>query len=292
MLASNPPKPISFNARVVAGQTSIHSRRHEEIYREQGMDGWILNFTESGKGAINRKAKPFEVQRGDILLFPPSVPHDYGAARPGNEWTHAWVYFFPRSGWQELMLFPESHDGVLRLRIEDEALQERMAANFDELIRTTRSSLRQKDAMTMNLLEAMLLWADNANPIWTEKRIDPRIHSAINYIAREFQHPLNLQQIAHHSALSVSRLAHLFREQMGVTPMEYLEEQRIGQARELLLMSDQPITWVAAEVGFEDPLYFSRVFRRRTGKSPRQWRGAARLEIGGLGGAPARPKRT
>jgi len=288
MVSSAPPKLVSFNSRVVAGQTEIHSRRHEEIYRLDGMDGWILNYTEFGAGTINRRTQPFDAGVGTLLLFPPSICHDYGAARPSNEWTHDWVYFFPRAGWLELMLFPESHAGVRSLNIEDAAVQKRIVVSFNELIRVTRSSLRQKDAITMNLLESILLWADSVNPVWTQQRVDSRVQETMRYIAHEYQRPLTLQDLARHTALSISRLAHLFREQLGMTPMEYVEEQRIGQARELLLMNDQPIAWVATEVGFEDPLYFSRVFRRRTGRSPREWRSTARHEIGGLGKAPKR----
>ena len=74
------------------------------------------------------------------------------------------------------------------------------------------------------------------------------------------------------AGLSVSRLSHLFHAQVGVTPMQYLERLRIQHARELLLMSGRSVSEVAYAVGFENPLYFSRVFRRHAATSPRAFR--------------------
>ncbi len=67
-------------------------------------------------------------------------------------------------------------------------------------------------------------------------------------------------------------LSHLFRRELGETVGGYLARCRIERARELLAHSNAPIAAVAAGVGFTDPRYFSRFFRRATGMSPREYR--------------------
>ena len=72
--------------------------------------------------------------------------------------------------------------------------------------------------------------------------------------------------------LSPSRFTHLFSEQLGSSPLAYLEQVRINAAREQLLLTGRPVAEVAASVGYGDPVWFARCFRRRVGLSPRAFR--------------------
>jgi two-component system response regulator YesN len=60
-----------------------------------------------------------------------------------------------------------------------------------------------------------------------------------------------------------------------VTFVDYLTSYRLSQAKRLLANPDMPVTDVAAAVGFDDPSYFTRVFRREEGLSPSEYRAAA-----------------
>jgi len=71
-----------------------------------------------------------------------------------------------------------------------------------------------------------------------------------------------------------SCLYRAFQSEFGCSPGDYLTRYRIQRARELLRHSALPIGAVAASVGFQDPLYYSRAFRRETGESPSAWRSA------------------
>jgi len=82
---------------------------------------------------------------------------------------------------------------------------------------------------------------------------------------------LTLENLAAAVHLSPSRLSHLFRVQVGMPPLQFLDRQRADRARLLLMHSSEPIGAIAAEFGF-DPLYFSRWFKRHTGVSPRAYR--------------------
>jgi len=67
-------------------------------------------------------------------------------------------------------------------------------------------------------------------------------------------------------------LSRIFKEDMGISPWDYLHRFRVQKARELLLLTDAPITSIAAEVGYEDVGYFARAFRAISGVSPRNYR--------------------
>jgi two-component system response regulator YesN len=99
-----------------------------------------------------------------------------------------------------------------------------------------------------------------------------QIRPAIDYIDAHHDQPITLAEIARASHLSVSRLAHLFKEQMGVTPIDYVTAARIERAKGLLLGTDQSCTEVCFQAGYNNPSYFTRTFKLFVGMTPRQFR--------------------
>ena len=89
---------------------------------------------------------------------------------------------------------------------------------------------------------------------------------------QHFTQPISLPELAKVCHLSSSRLSHLFREQLDMTPLEFLEVERLERAKKLLELSTLTIQAVAAEVGFNSPFYFSRRFNRYMGLSPSAFR--------------------
>ena len=99
-----------------------------------------------------------------------------------------------------------------------------------------------------------------------------QIRPAINYIDANYDKPMTLAEIARASHLSVSRLAHLFKEQMGITMIEYITSVRIERAKALLLGTDRNCTEICFEVGYNHQSYFTRTFKALVGMTPRQFR--------------------
>lgn len=99
-----------------------------------------------------------------------------------------------------------------------------------------------------------------------------QLRPAIGYIDAHYDQPVTLAEIAKASHLSVSRLAHLFKEQMGVTPIDYVTGVRIERAKALLLGTDRSCTEIAFQAGYGNPSYFTRTFKLFVGMTPRQFR--------------------
>jgi len=90
------------------------------------------------------------------------------------------------------------------------------------------------------------------------------------------QQPISTRELAHEMGLSVRTLNRRFRQATGMTPLQYLTEQRIDEARQLLLHTNLAITDIALRVGMRDASNFARMFRQSTGVSPRKFRHAVR----------------
>jgi two-component system response regulator YesN len=99
-----------------------------------------------------------------------------------------------------------------------------------------------------------------------------QIRPAINYIDANYDKPIGLADVARASYMSVSRLAHIFKEQMGITLIDYLTSVRIERAKQLLLATTQNCTEICFQVGYNNQSYFTRTFKRLVGATPRQFR--------------------
>lgn len=100
------------------------------------------------------------------------------------------------------------------------------------------------------------------------------VNRVIAYINDHYREPLDRKALADHVSLSHSHLSLLFKTYTGWSPVRYVIKIRMDRAKELLRDSRKSVADIAGEVGYADPLYFSRVFAKETGLSPRDFRKA------------------
>jgi two-component system response regulator YesN len=99
-----------------------------------------------------------------------------------------------------------------------------------------------------------------------------QITPAINFIDANYDKSVTLAEIAKASHLSGSRLAHIFKEQMGITIIDYLTGVRIERAKQLLLATEQSCTEICFQIGYNNQSYFTRTFKDIVGMPPRKFR--------------------
>ncbi len=98
------------------------------------------------------------------------------------------------------------------------------------------------------------------------------LRQMIGYLQTHYAQPIRLEDIAAAGAVCRSKCCRLFQDKLGATPISYLNRYRMEKARELLLSSRLPVTQIAHQCGFDSPSYFSELFRRTYGESPRSIR--------------------
>ena len=104
----------------------------------------------------------------------------------------------------------------------------------------------------------------------------PALRKALAMAESGLRSPLSVEELARKAERSKSGITELFRRHCGTSPIQWLNRRRIERARELLATSALPVGEIGAEVGIEDPFYFSRLFKKMTGQSPLTYRKQAR----------------
>lgn len=100
---------------------------------------------------------------------------------------------------------------------------------------------------------------------------DSLVEKAVSYIKADLTQDLCLEQVADYVSLSPIHFHNRFKTAMGITLREYVEQQRIKKAIDLLMTTDWSLTQIAFESGFSSQSYFSFVFKRKMGLTPREY---------------------
>ena len=95
---------------------------------------------------------------------------------------------------------------------------------------------------------------------------------AVTYITAHYMEKLTLRDLASRLFVSDSYLSKLFRQEMDISFNDYLNKTRIEHSIDLMQQTDLPLLEIAGMVGFDDQSYFTKVFKRTTGKTPRQYK--------------------
>jgi transcriptional regulator GlxA family with amidase domain len=106
----------------------------------------------------------------------------------------------------------------------------------------------------------------------TSKRVDQRVEKVLQVMRDDLSAELSLAGLAHSVNLSVWRLSHIFRSEVGMSPIQYLRILRIEKARHLLETSFLSVKEITHLVGLKDESHFVRDFKKAYGMSPTPYR--------------------
>lgn len=242
--------------------------------RQGGTDDWLLIMTLKGKGRFAGKGGDLVVEAPQLVLIAPGATHDYGIHRQAQEWEILWVHFHPARDWFELLDWPEESPGLHELLPADPAP---VMAVFFEVIRLSMDNGPYRRHFAMNALEKLLLTCASQRTS-AARPLDDRIRRAVGLIHQDLSRPLSADDLASHVGLSPSRFTHLFRQELGLPPRQYILQQKILRSQRLLEKTSLGVAEIACAVGM-DPAALSQRFRSEIGQAPRDYRIEARRSL-------------
>ncbi|GAA4491427.1 AraC family transcriptional regulator [Microbacterium panaciterrae] len=232
-------------------------------------------FCVRGDGWVESRGRRQVIGAGEAVIIPAGTPHAYGADL-SDPWTIWWLHADGFDIAEFLrVLHPEAKDGLAQIRIRDVLAMVTLFENSLAAMERdeTLASLYLASGATWQLL-CQLTASQLQGPL---ARAD-RIRAAQDYLRTNLSRPVRPHELARAVNLSSSHFASLFRQATGTNVLDYVRGLRMARARELLLTTNDSVSLIASTVGYSDPFYFAREFRRVNGTPPTEFRKRAHQE--------------
>lgn len=231
-------------------------------------DFYLIHFVMEGRGFYTLNGKKHPVQKGQAFLIYPSMPIDY-QSDPEYPWEFCWVGFNGNDA-RILMNATEFTPQNPVITLKD---PEHMQDLLFQIYNCRGHHPHEFITMTSKLYELiafLIKEAGDSLPAQPRSGLE-HVQKACNYIASHYQEPISVNDIANYTGICRSRLYRIFENHLSLSPSQYLTEFRIREACNLMNHTRLSVKEVAYATGFNDPLYFSTVFKKMLGKSPKEY---------------------
>lgn len=234
-------------------------------------DHYLIHYVSHGKGFFQAGEKVYPLTRGQGFLICPHVVTYYRADFE-EPWDYSWVGFHGLKAEAYLKSAGLDADNPIFTYDKDDYIKN----CFVEMMSTNKLQ-KGREIRLLGLLYLFLSQLIEANgrdrfADTQTNRKENYIRKAIEYIEMNFSRRISISDIAHHVGLDRSYLGSIFREQLGTSLQEYLVNFRMDKACELMKYEQLSIGDISRSVGYEDPLLFSKMFRKAKALPPREYR--------------------
>ncbi|MFA7345372.1 MAG: AraC family transcriptional regulator [Terrimicrobiaceae bacterium] len=249
---------------------SFPSARGHHVVRENWGDDLILIVCTGGKGFCEMAGRHLEIIPGTGFLIPGRQPHSYGAD-PEQPWSISWLQL--RGG------DCGSITGLLGVSVEEPRFHLPQTALFQDEFEQALDALQNAQAAPQfifacaHLRRLMSQVALQRQPVNRRSRTaEENVAASPAWMRKHLSEPNSLERLARAAMLSPSHYSSLFRKRFGCSPVEFWIRLKIEEACRWLDQTALPISAIAGKVGYEDVYYFSRLFKKITGRSPARHR--------------------
>lgn len=263
-------KDLSVPLRINnCGYYRVHTSPVIKTEHPEGRNDYQLLYIAHGKGHFFLNGKETIVTKGNMILFRPGEPQVYYYYSIDKTEVY-WVHFTGSEVEKYLDHYNLPHDQNVFFTgtspdyqwLYNQLIQELQLkrANYEELLRIL---LRHILLMINRFMKE-----DN----FSGSEILNEIERATHYFNENYNKEISIEQYAVEHLMSKNWFISSFKKIMKVTPMQYILQLRLSTAKNLLETSNKNITEIADAIGYDNPLYFSRLFTKYIGVSPKEYR--------------------
>ena len=243
-----------------------HARYHY-CQRSAGAPEHILIFCVDGEGWVEVDGVNRPIYTNQAFFLPQHVPHVYGSSVHAP-WSIHWTHFVGTESGVYVNQVPEDDHRLL----VDEACRVRL----EHLFQQCYEGLREGFVLNRLIHAAKILHHLFGELFYNNLAFSPHqrtnrfrsIEPTLHFLRQHIDQPLTLTEMANHAGLSKPHFSRIFKNQTGYAPMDYFIHLKLQKASSLLILTEMTVREIAWMVGYGDPYYFSRLFKKVVGVSP------------------------
>lgn len=229
---------------------------------------YSIEYVYSGEGVIQEKDKIYKVSAGDFFILHPNCYHHY-YANPKNPWKKIFLTLNDGNSFPTTLLKLYKIENITVFHTLNTPL------NLEKIFRRLRSG----DAVKASELETYVfeLFAELAYHSNAAAKVSSTAEIAKNYIDKCLNTQITISKLSEYVGLSPSYLCRVFKNNYGLSPSAYIQNEKIDHAKVLLAQTSMSIKEISESFSFSDVSHFSHIFTKSVGMSPSKYREKHRL---------------
>ena len=257
---------------IVGSCGTYRLRTHERLptWRPRGRLDYQLLYVASGKTVFYFNGEPKEVTAGHMVLFQPKQEQHYeyfAVDRPEVYWVH-----FTGSDVKNIL---RHYDIPLDRYVIYSGSSATYAYLFKEMIhelQTCRTGYQELLEMYLRQIFLLIQRSREEEKPAVSSYLQEEMEHARRYFSEHYNENIHNEDFAVSRSMSVSWFLRNFKQITTMSPMQYILSIRMNNAVTLLETTDYNVTEISAIIGYDNPLYFSRIFRKQVGMAPSDFR--------------------
>ncbi|HIX67026.1 MAG TPA: AraC family transcriptional regulator [Candidatus Anaerostipes excrementavium] len=230
---------------------------------------YLIHLILQGKGKYMIGEESYNLEAGEGFLIEPEVSTFYQADAE-QPWSYMWVGF---SGTKAKEYLRDIGLGGEQKTFRFRNMEELKKMQFDIMKRDNYSV--ENEFLRESFLYHFFAVLSRSIKVESKSKSESQnlyVQRAVEYIQNHYFYQIHVTDIADYVGVTRGYLYHLFVKHLATSPQEYLIRYRISRGMELLSVSELSIEDISRSCGYEDPLVFSKLFKKKVGDTPSQYR--------------------
>jgi len=243
--------------------------QHHFRTRKKGAKQYIFIYCIEGKGKMKINDKAIDVKPNSYHIIHKNTPHEY-KSKENEPWSIYWIHFTGKSSDALYQRYIEQRDTDGNVAFESSRIDV-----FNEIFLMYKSEYTVPKLEFANILGlkfiSSFIYKKKEFEVETTKHTNT-VNSVIDFLIANLDKTYKSDEIAEQFNCSPSYLFNLFKKRTGYSLIHFFNLKKIQKACEYLKYTDLSIKEISYRVGIQDPLYFSRTFKKYFGLSPKDYR--------------------